>query len=61
MDSHPVGRYSSKKITTDTHRIKKLGNPEHVVSRTKCNPENDHTMTYKNQEVGMEDKQTPPN
>ena len=31
MDSHPVGRYSSKKITTDTHRIKKVGNHEHVV------------------------------
>ena len=60
MNSHPVGRYSSKKITTDTHRIEKLGQHEHVVSRTKCNSENGHTMTYKNQEAGMENKQILP-
>ena len=60
MDNHPAGRCSSKRIITDIYRIGKLGQHKHVPSRMESESVNCHTMTYKNQEVGMEDKQTPP-
>ena len=60
MDNHPGGRCSSKKIITDIHRIGKSGQHKHVISRTESECMNSHTMTYKNQEVEMENNQRLP-
>ena len=60
MDNHPAGRCLPKRVITDMYRIGKLGQHKHVPSRMESESVNCHTMTYKNQEIEMENNQRPP-